>query len=81
MTILVICFMSKNGFLLITHLFKTSSTPSPVATPTKSTMPRRSKGSKHGVFFFIFFRARFFLSGPTFFVGPVFEHCFEGFKP
>ena len=39
----------QNSFLPITHLFKTSWTPSPVATPPKSTMPRRSKGSKHGV--------------------------------
>ena len=29
-------------------------TPSPVATHTKSGMPRRSKGSKHGVRIFIF---------------------------
>ena len=50
----------QNGFLPITHLFKTSWTPSPVATPPKSTMPRRSKGSKHDVFFFFSF------SGPTF---------------
>ena len=49
--------------MLITHHFKTSWTPSPVATPTKTGMPRRSKGSKHGVMFFIF-------SGPIFFVGP-----------
>ena len=52
-------------FLLITHVFKTSWTPSLVATPTKTGMPRRSKGSKHGVMFFIF-------SGPIFFFGPVF---------
>ena len=74
MTIFRIFFMSENGFLLITHLFKTSWAPSPVATPTKTGMPRRSKGSKHGVMFFIFSgpiffgRARVFLSGPTFFI-------------
>ena len=60
MTIFGKCFMSKNGFLLITYLFKTIQTSSPVATPTKSGMPRRSKGSKHGVRIFIF-------SGPIFF--------------
>jgi len=60
MTIFPEKLVTKNGFLLITHLFKTSWTPSPVATPTKTGMPRRSKGSKHGVKFFIF-------SGPIFF--------------
>ena len=60
MTIFLNLFVSKNGFLLTTHLFKTSWTPSLVATPPKSTMSRRSKGSKHGVFFVSFFRARFF---------------------
>ena len=74
MTIFWKFVMCKNRFLLITHLFKTSWTPSPAATHTKSTMPRRSKGSKHGVRIFIFFgpdffcRPRFFLSGPTFFI-------------
>ena len=71
MTIFVNLVMSNNGFLLITHLFKTSWTPSPVATPPKSTMPRRSKGSKHGVIFLIF-------SGPIFFVGPNFFRRYFG---
>ena len=66
MAIFVKFFACQNGFLLITHLFKTSWTPSPVATPTKTGMPRRSKGSKHGVMFF-FVRARFFVVGPVFF--------------
>ena len=78
-------FMSQNGFLLITHHFKTSWTPSPVATPTKTGMPRRSKGSKHGVMFFIFSGPIFlsgpicfFLSGPCFFVGPDCFHRYFG---
>ena len=74
MEIFVKFFVCQNVFLPITHLFKTSWTPSPVATPPKSTMPRRSKGSKHGVRIFIFFGPDFFvgpdffLSGPTFFI-------------
>ena len=76
MTIFVEFFMCKNGFLLITHLFKTSWTPSPVATHTKSGMPRRSKGSKHDfkIFIFpgpIFFRSRLFVVS-DFFVSPLF---------
>ena len=63
--------MSQNVFLLMTRLFKTSWTPSPVATPPKSTMPRRSKGSKHGVRIFIF-RGLIFFVGSDFFVGPDF---------
>ena len=63
--------VTHNGFLPITHLFKTSWTPSPVATPPKSTMPRRSKGSKHGVRIFIFSGPIFFV-GSDFFVGPNF---------
>ena len=76
MTIFGKFFMCKNGFSLITHLFKTIQTSSPVATHTKSGMPRRSKGSKHDfkIFIFpgpIFFRSRLFvvsvfLSGPFF---------------
>ena len=66
--------VTHNGFLPITHLFKTSWTPSPVATPPKSTMPRRSKGSKHGIIFFIF-------SGPILFVGPdYFRRYFGRFR-
>ena len=60
MAIFLNLFECQNGFLPITHLFKTSWTPSPVATPPKSTMPRRSKGSKHGVIFFHFFGPDFF---------------------
>ena len=74
MAILIKFFACQNGFLPITHLFKTSWTPSLVATPPKSTMPRRSKGSKHGVFF-SFFRGRFF------FVGPDFFRCYFGLGP
>ena len=84
MTIFPENLVTKNGFLLITHLFKTSWTPSPVATPTKTGMPRRSKGSKHGVMFFIFSGPIFLsvpiflLSGPCFFVGPDFFHRYFG---
>ena len=78
MTIFGKFFMSQNGFLLITNLFKTIQTSSPVATPTKSGMPRRSKGSKHDFEIFIFPGPIFFRS--RFFVGHIFEHCFEGFK-
>ena len=46
--------MCKNGFWLITLIFFQKLTPSPVATHTKSGMPRRSKGSKHSVRIFIF---------------------------
>ena len=78
MTIFGKFFMSQNGFLLITNLFKTIQTSSPVATPTKSGMPRRSKGSKHDFKIFIFRGPIFFRS--RFFVGHIFEPCFEGFK-
>ena len=71
MTIFGNFFMCKNGFLLITHLFKTSWTPSLVATHTKSGMPRRSKGSKHDLKFFIFLGPIF--SGLDFFVASVFS--------
>ena len=64
MTIFVKVFDWQNGFLLITQVFKTSWTQSPVATPHESTMSRRSKESKHGVFFYFF--------GFVFFVGPHF---------
>ena len=67
MAIFVKFFACQNVFLPITHLFKTSWTPSPVATPPKSTMPRRSKGSKHEFVFFIF-SGSIFVSGLTFFV-------------
>ena len=61
--------MTKNVFLLITHLFKPSWTPSLMAAPPKSTMPRRSKGLKHGVRIFIF--------GPVFFGrAPLFSSLF-----
>ena len=69
-------FMSQNGFLLITNLFKTIQTSSPVATPTKSGMPRRSKGSKHDFKISIFpgpiFFGLDFLSCPTFLLSPPF---------
>ena len=86
MTIFGKVFMCKNVFLLITQLFKTSWTPSLVATHTKSGMPRRSKGSKHDFKIFIFpgpiFSGLDFLSCPIFlFVASIFEPCFEGFKP
>ena len=38
-----------------------------MATPPKSTMPRRPKGSKHALIFFNFFGLVFFLVGPNFF--------------
>ena len=60
MTIFGKLFMSKNGFSLITHLFKTIQTSSLVATPTKSGMPRRSKRSKHDFKIFIFRAPIFF---------------------
>ena len=44
-----IVYVQRLFFLLITHAFKTSWTLSLVATHTKSGMPRRSKGSNHGV--------------------------------
>ena len=55
-------FMSKNGFLLITHLFKTSWTPSPVATHPNRLCPVVLKG-QNMVYFFHFFGRDFFLSG------------------
>ena len=79
MTIFGKFVMCKNGFLLITHLFKTSWTPSPVATHTKSTMPRRSKGSKHGVRIFIFSGPIFFV-GSDFLSGPTFSLLFWTFR-
>ena len=76
MTIFGKLFMCKNGFLLITHLFKTNQNSSPVATHTKSGMPRRSKGSKHDLKFFIFpgpiFSGLDFLSCPIFLLSPPF---------
>ena len=60
MTIFGKFFMSQNGFLLITNLFKTIQTSSPVATPTKSGMPRRFKRSKHDFKIFIFRAPIFF---------------------
>ena len=60
MTIFPQKIISKNGFWLITHLFSTNLYPIRVATPPKSTMPRRSKWSKHGVKNFNFFRVDFF---------------------
>merc|ERR1712039_296976 len=76
--------MSQNGFLVITNLCKTIQTSSLVATPTKSGMPRRSKGSKHDFKIFIFpgpicFRSRLFVVF-VFLVASIFEPCFEGFK-
>ena len=84
MTVFGKVFMSKNGFSLITHLFKTIQTSSPVATPTKSGMARRSKRSKLDFKIFIF-PGPIFCSVSTFcrvrfFIGPIFQFCFEGFK-
>ena len=45
----------KNGFSVITNLFWTNQTATPVATPPKSTIPRRSKWSKLNHFFSFFF--------------------------
>ena len=76
MTIFGKLFMSQNGFLLITNLFKTIQTSSPVATHTKSGMPRRSKGSKHDFKIFIFpgpiFSGLDFFSCPIFCLSPPF---------
>ena len=77
MTIFVKIFMSPNCFLLITHPFKTNQTSSPVATPTKSTMPRRSKGSKHDLKVLTFCRTRLFWGHYLLFVrSRLFFFCF-----
>ena len=90
MTIFGKFFMCKNGFSLTTHLFKTIQTSSPVATHTKSGMPRRSKGSKQDfkIFIFpgpIFVRSRLFVVSDFFLLGTfsslvlkVFEGCEGG---
>ena len=53
----------QNGFLLITYFFKLNQTSSPVATPTKSGMARRSKRSKLDLKILIFPGPIFFRSG------------------